>query len=230
MNLQQTFELVSQELKAQQVVKEIPTLRLTNAKGYYGNISKFRSSINQAEYFRFISLSKVSFQERMFNNLRELKEKLIETICHEFAHMTFWNHSKEHKALTAHYVQLIKNSSVYCTLIPEYMYEEIPPKEDPKPTPKKEEKKPAEKKEDPKPEPKKEEHPVNYKKVVTELEGIKTETYTGEKWSYSRSTKNNSFKKAILIINETEVKLASPSKKNAAAAIQEALKITVNFK
>lgn len=71
-----------------------------------------------------------------------------------------------------------------------------------------------------------------YNKTVTESDDIdgkhiRTESYVGTTadWSFARTTKNNSFNKAELIVKGEPVKLDSPSKAKVAAYLEKELKL-----
>lgn len=92
--------------KSAHILKEylpcIPELKLTNAKTYCGRIYK------SGGRFRAIALSKwnldcgpISWWDK------EDIEELIDTIAHEFAHMTFWEHGERHSELTNAYKEVI---------------------------------------------------------------------------------------------------------------------------
>ncbi|MCT4584093.1 MAG: hypothetical protein N4A54_04125 [Peptostreptococcaceae bacterium] len=82
----------------------IPKLKLTNAKTYYGRIY-----IKNGE-FESIALSKWNLdcgRSEWWD--KEDIDILIETICHEFAHMSIWEHGKDHDELTRLFIILAKS-------------------------------------------------------------------------------------------------------------------------
>lgn len=70
----------------------IPQIQLTNAKGYMGQIVKKSDTI-------VIRLSKWNLDCGRFWEQEDIIE-LIDTICHEFAHMFFWEHGEDHTKMT----------------------------------------------------------------------------------------------------------------------------------
>ncbi len=103
MNVLKTYYYISaQYLK--ECLPYIPELKITNAKTYYGKIY-----VSNGKYI--IALSKWNLdcgRIEWWDN--EDFDLLIETICHEFAHMFFWNHGEDHSRLTEDFKTLVKLS------------------------------------------------------------------------------------------------------------------------
>lgn len=78
----------------------IPKLQLTDAKTYYGRICVTTNSVT-------IRLSRWNLDCGCFWEEDDYNE-LIDTICHEFAHLYFWEHGKEHDETTVAMVQKVK--------------------------------------------------------------------------------------------------------------------------
>jgi predicted SprT family Zn-dependent metalloprotease len=70
-----------------------PELKLTNAKGYYGKIIMENGNAE-------IILSKWNLEVSEYLIEEEDIDEIIETICHEFAHMFFICHDEDHAELT----------------------------------------------------------------------------------------------------------------------------------
>jgi hypothetical protein len=79
----------------------IPKLKLTNAKKYYGQIWHTETGYR-------VDLS--SWNLAVNSNLIDRDDigEIIDTICHEFAHMTHWEHGKDHDELTAAYQRYVQ--------------------------------------------------------------------------------------------------------------------------
>lgn len=123
-DIRQTFDLVYSILKPELPYGLEEGLVLSNqVKRAWGKI-KGRGTINGESFspvngsFRSIVISVPNFMElynyrvnngagNYMGTTLSYKDKLIETICHEFAHMTYWNHKKDHKNLTAHYIDMV---------------------------------------------------------------------------------------------------------------------------
>lgn len=77
----------------------IPELKLTNAKSYFGQIEY------NGETFTTIRLSKWNLvgPEWILDDVDIIA--IIETICHEFAHMNDWEHSEAHQEITTVYTK-----------------------------------------------------------------------------------------------------------------------------
>lgn len=81
-----------------------PKMAHTSGTKFWGRIRKYTSSgafldirINTPLFIRL-------FRQKGFG---AFNEKLVDTICHEFAHMTYWNHGGGHILLTDEYTQMI---------------------------------------------------------------------------------------------------------------------------
>lgn len=75
-------------------VPTIPELKITNAKTYMGKINFIDGE------FKTISLSKWNLYVSDWLIDQEDIAEIIDTICHEFAHMYYWEHSKDHEEAT----------------------------------------------------------------------------------------------------------------------------------
>lgn len=82
-------------------IEELPELKLTNAKTYYGRIYKKSGEITA------IALSKHNLEVSPALIEQDDIELIVETICHEFAHISHWEHSEEHEELTQAYKNLV---------------------------------------------------------------------------------------------------------------------------
>lgn len=91
--------------KSAEILKEylpcIPKLQLTYAKGYYGEIQIDNSNC-------IIRLSRHNLYVSDWLRDNDDIDELIDTICHEFAHLLFWNHNEEHAKTTKAFVNLVK--------------------------------------------------------------------------------------------------------------------------
>jgi hypothetical protein len=98
------YKFCSETLYYYDLIDTIPDLQITKVKSYAGKISK------RGGTFTKIRINDTSYD--IFNH-----ESLINTICHEFAHMNpeCWNHDEEHSKLTEDYFRLIcaKHRNVY---------------------------------------------------------------------------------------------------------------------
>lgn len=86
----------------------IPELKLTDAKTYYGKIY-----IRDNEY-KTIALSKWNLDcgpAKWWDN--EDFEELIDTICHEFAHMYYWEHGENHAKIKEAFKVIVKSELNY---------------------------------------------------------------------------------------------------------------------
>ena len=83
----------------------IPRLKYSNAQSYLGKISRLREGI-----YKTITLSEFNLitDERLMDE--EDTQEILDTIAHEFAHMTYWKHGEEHTALTQSYLNIINES------------------------------------------------------------------------------------------------------------------------
>lgn len=83
----------------------IPKLKLSNAKGYYGQIEH-----NGNNEFT-IRLSKWNLDCGPIHwwDEEDINE-LIDTICHEFAHLLFWEHGENHTKATKEFTKVVKSS------------------------------------------------------------------------------------------------------------------------
>lgn len=98
-------------LKKGEYIDVIPDLKLTNAKSYYGKIRRdfFINEYGEKEVvYEFIALSRFNlYVDPSFYEEEDYYE-LIETICHEFAHMHSFRHDKRHFNITKMFVNEIK--------------------------------------------------------------------------------------------------------------------------
>ena len=85
------YEVAYELLKEHLPVK--PELILSNAKGYDGKIVLGNGKV-------IIKLSKWNLEVSDWLIDEEDINEIVDTICHEFAHMFFWNHDDDHKGLT----------------------------------------------------------------------------------------------------------------------------------
>lgn len=92
--------------KSANILKEylpcIPELKLTNAKGYYGKIHCKSNNEFTIKLSKFnLDCGPIEWWDK------EDVEELIDTISHEFAHMSFWDHGENHSELTNAYKTMI---------------------------------------------------------------------------------------------------------------------------
>jgi len=73
----------------------IPKLKLTNAKGYYGQIQYDGNN----EFTIRLSKWNLDCGKRKYWDDEDIDE-LIDTICHEFAHILYWKHGTKHTDTT----------------------------------------------------------------------------------------------------------------------------------
>lgn len=101
-------QLVS-HLYIKKEIKVYPKFAHTSGKNFFGRIRKNITTgmiidirINSAEF------------QRIFNTEGEeaLKWKLDETICHELAHILYWNHKQEHSLETLRLLEITKGLPV----------------------------------------------------------------------------------------------------------------------
>ncbi len=104
MNILTTYYYISaQYLK--EYLPCIPELKITNAKTYYGKIY-----VSNGEY-KAIALSKWNLDCGPIEWWDDEDfDELIDTICHEFAHMFFWKHGEDHSKLTESFKTVVKSN------------------------------------------------------------------------------------------------------------------------
>lgn len=93
--------------KSAEILKEhlpcIPKLQLTYGKSYYGRIQVSTDNI-------IIRLSRHNLFVSEWLRDQEDIDELLDTICHEFAHLLFWNHDEDHKETTQLFLTLVKSN------------------------------------------------------------------------------------------------------------------------
>lgn len=91
----------------------IPCLKLNYAKTYFGKINKAKymrvDTKEIYEKFNYIALSRFNLDmcDGWWSN--EDYDELLDTICHEFAHMLAWEHGKRHTNITEIFIKEVKN-------------------------------------------------------------------------------------------------------------------------
>jgi len=93
------YNYISKKLFDNKHIETIPTLEITNAKTYMGKIDRNRTS---QKYLK-VKISRLHCDEE--NHI-----EIINTICHEFAHMEYWEHGEEHTKLINNYMLIISES------------------------------------------------------------------------------------------------------------------------
>lgn len=76
-----------------------PKVQLTQAKTYYGNC--YTESLNDKIDKAVIRLSRWNHIDQLWLMDHEDHIEIIDTICHELAHLLCFEHCKEHTELTA---------------------------------------------------------------------------------------------------------------------------------
>ena len=79
---------------------EMLPMATTSASGYYGKTSMYM--------FGKAPVYKISLSRKVLNNSTILQA--MTTCCHEFAHLTYWDHGKMHATLTKKYLEIVTNS------------------------------------------------------------------------------------------------------------------------
>lgn len=107
--LREYYNLCAEILKEDLVL--VPPMFISNAKTYNGQIEKTGDTIDCIKLSKYNLGSGFAFED-------EDVEQMVETICHEFAHMIEWNHSPKHSNLTRKYIKKVVNkielkSSIY---------------------------------------------------------------------------------------------------------------------
>ena len=82
----------------------IPEFKLSNAKGYYGQIEYKGND----EFLIRLSKWNLDCGPIHWWDEEDIHE-LVETICHEFAHIIYWEHGKEHTELTEVFTRFVEN-------------------------------------------------------------------------------------------------------------------------
>jgi len=87
-----------------QHIPTMPELKITESKKYRGQIEKRQNE------FKCIRLSKhYLLNDDKFGIDEEEREEIIEVICHELAHMLFWDHSEDHTEATKLFKTVVKS-------------------------------------------------------------------------------------------------------------------------
>lgn len=97
-----------------------PKLVFTKANRFWGRIRKTQSrevlvgldgkphAGRLVDNYKDIRISSNLFYEEFKDQpYEDFLPKIIETICHELAHMTHWNHKEEHTQLTQEYLDIV---------------------------------------------------------------------------------------------------------------------------
>ena len=79
----------------------IPVLQLTYAMGYRGRTYSY----NRGEVCYKIALSRVRLDMGRNYTKKDI-ERIVEVICHELAHIFYWEHGEDHKRLTDSFFRL----------------------------------------------------------------------------------------------------------------------------
>lgn len=107
--LREYYNLCAEILKEDLTL--VPPMFISNAKTYNGQIEMIGNRIDCIKLSKYNLGSGFALED-------EDVEQIVETICHEFAHITIWNHSIEHSNLTRKYIKKVVNkielkSSIY---------------------------------------------------------------------------------------------------------------------
>jgi len=81
----------------------VPELIITEVEAYIGKSYRTNRVIKQIELSAY-HLWSGNYATRA---RKEVTEELIETICHEFAHIKYFEHGKAHTDLTQNYIVII---------------------------------------------------------------------------------------------------------------------------
>ena len=106
MNLLKSYYLYCADILKEHL-PYIPEVILTNAKTYYGQAYRNRED---GIVFR-ISISKFNHIDSEWLLDKEDRDDIIDTICHELAHILVWEHNDLHKQFTENFVKLVNIDS-----------------------------------------------------------------------------------------------------------------------
>lgn len=81
----------------------VPTMKITNTKSYNGQINQTDGKIT------FIQLSQYSLGSGFAWEDEDIEEA-IRVVCHELAHIKYWNHNASHRCLTNIYTRKVINT------------------------------------------------------------------------------------------------------------------------
>ena len=113
------YDIITKDLKGLLPASK-PKLVFTKAKTFWGRIRKTQSRrvlvgldgkphagmlVNNYKDIRISS--SLFYEEFKGQPYEDFLSKIIETICHELAHMTHWNHKEEHTQLTQEYLDIV---------------------------------------------------------------------------------------------------------------------------
>ena len=109
--MQKVYYTCGEILQYAGYIPYVPELRLNYAKSYFGKIHKsiiIYENGEKDEVFNYIALSRFNLYlyEGWWRD--EDYEELVDTICHEFAHMLAWDHGDRHASLTKKFIKEIK--------------------------------------------------------------------------------------------------------------------------
>ncbi|MGE5438136.1 MAG: SprT-like domain-containing protein [Syntrophothermus sp.] len=83
----------------------IPEMRYSTAKKYYGKISRR----NNNKYIIYLSkFNHLYKNDWLFD--KEEQEEIINTVCHELAHLIFWEHGKNHTKVTKLFSKIVNGN------------------------------------------------------------------------------------------------------------------------
>lgn len=103
------YKMITETLKKMELINVIPVLKWTAKKSVYGyirvdkTINKETKTITKKEYTIYINKNIVPQRFKdMDGRIGDIME-LIDTICHELAHMSIESHGVSHEKLTKTY-------------------------------------------------------------------------------------------------------------------------------
>ena len=103
------YKMITETLKQKELINVIPILKWTAKNSAYGyirvdkTINKETKTIIKKEYTIYINKNIVPQRFKDIDGRIEDMMELIDTICHELAHMTVENHGVTHERLTKIY-------------------------------------------------------------------------------------------------------------------------------
>lgn len=103
------YKMITETLKQKELINVIPILKWTTKNSVYGyirvdkTINKETKTITKKEYTIYINKNIVPQRFKDIDGRIEDIMELIDTICHELAHMSIENHGLSHERLTKIY-------------------------------------------------------------------------------------------------------------------------------
>ena len=110
--MKDVYEMCGKILKEEGEIDFLPELKLTYAKGYYGKITVGQHIPSKKIISIVIKLSRYNLDCGKLWKKEDIN-RLILTICHELAHMIYFDHGKDHSRLTRKYVDIVLRKTAY---------------------------------------------------------------------------------------------------------------------